>query len=51
MNTVVTDVEARLKALEAKSVVEENKIVAWFKSNWAHIPTWAGVAYAIFKHL
>jgi len=42
--TTITSLEARVKALETNTV-------SWFKTNWAHLVTWAGIAYGVLKHL
>jgi hypothetical protein len=51
MSTPATDIENRIKALEAKASAEESKIATWLKTNWAHFVTWLGVAMAFVKHL
>jgi hypothetical protein len=52
---IAADVEARLKALESEVAAEKTKLTTHvknlIKANWAHVPTWAGVGYVIFKHL
>lgn len=48
---IVTDVEARLKALEAQVSAKEHKFVTFVKNNWAHFVTWAGIAYPLLKNV
>jgi hypothetical protein len=44
--------ESRLAAIEAKLVANEKTVAAWFRANWAHFVTWAGVlAPFILKHI
>ncbi len=40
----IVSIEARVKALETN-------VQGWFSRNWAHIVTWAGIAYGVLKHL
>jgi len=52
MSATATDLEARVKALEAAAAAKEHHVLAWIKANWAHYVTWVGLAWQIFgKHL
>jgi len=52
MSSTASDLEARVKALEAKVDAEVKGAWAWVKTNWAHFVTWVGVAYSLAsKHL
>jgi hypothetical protein len=52
MSTPATDLESRIKALEAKAQAEGSKLWAFIKAHWAHFVTWLGLFLpTILKHL
>jgi hypothetical protein len=46
----ISTVETRLAAIETAIKKDTSGITAWIKTNASHFVTWAGLAYAFFKH-
>jgi hypothetical protein len=51
IDMAIASLHSRIAALEASAASEEGKVVAWIKANAAHVPTYAALGYAFFKHL
>jgi hypothetical protein len=51
IDMAIASLHSRITALEASAAAEEGKVVAWIKANVAHVPTYAALGYAFFKHL
>jgi hypothetical protein len=51
IDIAIAGLHSRLAALELNAVTEEKKVATWIKANIAHVPTYAALGYAFFKHL
>lgn len=49
IDAVTAGLHARISALEAKASTDEQKVVAWVKTNWPHAVTWVGGAVMALK--